>query len=100
MTTVIVDYGIGNLGAIPNMLRSAGEDAVISDRPDVIELAVWERGAGITQACGTGACAAAHVAHQWGLVGDRVREFKVVSINRDSATLVGGGQKLVLSLEQ
>ncbi len=40
---------------------------------DVLELAVWERGAGITQACGTGACASAHVAHRWGLVGDRVR---------------------------
>jgi diaminopimelate epimerase len=41
--------------------------------PDTLVLRVWERGAGITQACGTGACAAAHVAHQWGLVGDRVR---------------------------
>jgi diaminopimelate epimerase len=30
---------------------------------------VWERGAGITQACGTGACAAAVAAHEWGLVG-------------------------------
>lgn len=27
--------------------------------PDAIRLAVWERGAGITKACGTGACAAA-----------------------------------------
>jgi diaminopimelate epimerase len=25
--------------------------------PDLIELVVWERGAGLTQACGTGACA-------------------------------------------
>ncbi len=41
--------------------------------PDTLVLRVWERGAGITQACGTGACAAAHVAHQWGLVGERVR---------------------------
>lgn len=41
--------------------------------PDVLSLAVWERGAGITPACGTGACASAHVAHGWGLVGDRVR---------------------------
>lgn len=41
--------------------------------PDVLSLAVWERGAGITPACGTGACASAHVAHSWGLVGDRVR---------------------------
>ncbi|MGZ4726574.1 MAG: diaminopimelate epimerase [Acidimicrobiales bacterium] len=41
--------------------------------PDTLVLRVWERGAGITQACGTGACAAAHVAHRWGLVGERVR---------------------------
>jgi len=41
-------------------------------RPDTIVLRVWERGVGITQACGTGACAAAHVAHEWGLVGDTV----------------------------
>jgi diaminopimelate epimerase len=41
--------------------------------PDTLDLRVWERGAGITQACGTGACAAAHVAHGWGLVGERVR---------------------------
>jgi diaminopimelate epimerase len=41
-------------------------------RPDAIVLRVWERGAGITRACGTGACAAAHAAHAWGLVGDVV----------------------------
>jgi diaminopimelate epimerase len=33
---------------------------------------VFERGAGRTQACGTGACAAAAVARDWGLVGDHV----------------------------
>ena len=41
--------------------------------PDRLDLRVWERGAGITEACGTGACAAAHLAHQWGLVGDSVQ---------------------------
>lgn len=39
---------------------------------DVVDLVVWERGVGLTQACGTGACAAAYAAHQWGLVEDRV----------------------------
>lgn len=39
---------------------------------DTLDLTVWERGAGITQACGSGATAAAHVAHGWGLVGERV----------------------------
>ncbi len=37
-----------------------------------LRLRVWERGAGITQACGSGAVAAAAAARDWGLVGDRV----------------------------
>ncbi|HSH23824.1 MAG TPA: diaminopimelate epimerase [Acidimicrobiales bacterium] len=42
------------------------------NRHDTLVLRVWERGAGITQACGTGAAAAAHACHGWGLVGERV----------------------------
>ena len=45
------------------IIRVSGDDLV---------LAVFERGAGRTQACGTGACAAAAVAHDWGLVGTEV----------------------------
>lgn len=37
------------------------------ERPDVIRMRVHERGAGITEACGTGACAAAFAAVSWGL---------------------------------
>ena len=37
-----------------------------------MRLRVWERGAGITQACGTGACAAVVAANRRGLVGRRV----------------------------
>ncbi len=40
---------------------------------DHLDLVVWERGAGITQACGTGATAAAHAAHGWGLVDKQVK---------------------------
>jgi len=39
---------------------------------DAIDLAVWERGVGITEACGSGAAVAAFVAHRWGLVGAEV----------------------------
>jgi diaminopimelate epimerase len=39
---------------------------------DEIDLVVWERGAGRTEACGTGASAAAWAAHGWGLVGSDV----------------------------
>jgi diaminopimelate epimerase len=35
--------------------------------PDRIRLRVWERGAGLTKACGTGACAALVAAHRRGL---------------------------------
>ncbi|MBK20128.1 MAG: diaminopimelate epimerase [Rhodospirillaceae bacterium] len=37
-----------------------------------VRLRVWERGAGITQACGTGACAAAVAAHRRDLTGRTV----------------------------
>lgn len=39
---------------------------------DQIRLRVFERGAGETQACGTGACAAVAVARRWRLVDDEV----------------------------
>ncbi len=35
--------------------------------PSEVRMRVHERGAGITEACGTGACAAAHAAAKWGL---------------------------------
>ena len=60
--------------------------------PDHLRIRVWERGAGITQACGTGACVAAHVAHEWGLVGNPT----VVEMPGGSAT-VGLGAMVTLT---
>ena len=56
------------------------------DGADSLELLVWERGAGVTEACGTGATAAAHLAHSWGLVG---REVRVV--------MPGGSAEIILA---
>jgi diaminopimelate epimerase len=50
-------------------------------RPDHLRMRVWERSAGITMACGSGACAAAVAAHRRGLTGRNVR------VNLDGGTL-------------
>jgi diaminopimelate epimerase len=52
--------------------------AAIRDR-ESIRLRVWERGAGITRACGSGACAALVAAHRRGLAG------------RQAAVMLDGG---------
>ncbi len=41
--------------------------------PETIRLRVFERGAGETRACGSGACAAVAILHRAGLVGQKVR---------------------------
>lgn len=60
---------------------------------DALDLRVWERGAGVTQACGTGATAAATTASEWGLVGKDVTVHMpggdVRVIVGERATLVG-----------
>jgi diaminopimelate epimerase len=53
--------------------------ATVRDRR-TIRFRVWERGAGITRACGSGACAATVAAHRRGMVGDK------------ATVLVDGGQ--------
>jgi len=62
--------------------------------PNAITMRVHERGVGITEACGTGACAAAWAARQWDLAGDRVVVHMhggdgEVTIDGDSVTLAG-----------
>jgi diaminopimelate epimerase len=47
-------------------------EAVAPDGSGGLELVVWERGAGLTQACGSGSCAAAAAARAAGLVGGHV----------------------------
>ena len=51
----------------------ANIEFISSIAPDEIRMRVWERGAGITIACGTGACAAAVAAARAGLTGRKVK---------------------------
>ena len=41
--------------------------------PNAIKMKVWERGVGITPACGTGACASAVVAHKLGIAAEQIK---------------------------
>jgi diaminopimelate epimerase len=55
---------------------------------------VVERGVGETQACGTGACAAAWAANRWGLVGTVVTVHQpggdaLVELKEDTILLTG-----------
>ena len=54
--------------------------------PDAITMRVHERGAGITEACGTGACASAYAAAQWGLVPSNSEDV-VVHMDGGDATV-------------
>ena len=57
-----------------------------------LDMTIWERGAGVTEACGTGACAAAHLTHEWGLVD------KHVAVSMPGGTVeVDLGDRIVLT---
>jgi diaminopimelate epimerase len=51
--------------------RTNVEFVTVRDRSH-LRMLVWERGAGITQACGSGACAVAVAAHRRGLADAKV----------------------------
>ena len=70
------------------------EVIAIGATTDDLVLEVYERGVGPTLACGTGACAAAALAHRWGLVGREVRVHMPGGTARvtlaESTILLGG----------
>jgi diaminopimelate epimerase len=76
--------------------------AATPGRPGALTLRVWERGAGLTEACGTGACAAAVAAHDWGLVGDEVvvqMPGGDVTVSLGDTVLLAGPSQWIADLE-
>jgi diaminopimelate epimerase len=57
--------------------------------PDAITMRVHERGAGVTEACGTGACAAAYAADRWGLAEPANHEITVHMPGGDAKVRIG-----------
>jgi diaminopimelate epimerase len=69
------DIDLTALGLSINELVPEGinvELAAPGPRDGEVTMRVYERGVGLTEACGTGACAVAAAAQRWGLAGDRV----------------------------
>lgn len=91
----VADVDLAALGAVvPHVnleIVQPGPEA------DAVTMRVHERGVGITRACGSGACAAAHAALSWGLVARSAGEVRVhmeggtatVRFDEDRAVLVG-----------
>ena len=70
-----LDIDVAGIGAHLQTVYPEGvnvEFIASGDEPDQLDLRVYERGVGETQACGTGSAAAAAAAHSWGLVGTEV----------------------------
>jgi diaminopimelate epimerase len=57
----------------PRFPQRVNVEFVAITGPDRVQMRVWERGAGETLSCGTGACASAAVANRRGLVGEKVQ---------------------------
>jgi diaminopimelate epimerase len=75
------------------------EFVTLGPGPDELTMRVWERGVGETQACGTGACAAAAAAAEWGLVGRRVVVHQLggdaeVEVGPDALVLTGPTERV------
>jgi diaminopimelate epimerase len=71
---------------------------------DRIAIRTYERGVGLTRACGTGACAAAVAARAWGLAGDDVAVEQAggtagVTVRGDGAVVLRGPATLVATVQ-
>jgi diaminopimelate epimerase len=81
------EVGVVDLAALGSKVPQVNLEIVEpGERSDEIRMRVHERGAGITEACGTGACAAAHAAASWGLATPSKGKL-VVHMDGGSATV-------------
>jgi diaminopimelate epimerase len=98
---------VGELGPIiehdPLFPARTNVEFVHAISPERLRMRVWERGVGITRACGTGACAAAVAGHRrdlWGRNVEVVLDGGVLSIlwrAGDEHVLMTGGASPVFS---
>ena len=97
LVAVVADPSLVDLAKVGPAVEADYSDGVnihfvtVNDRGN-ISLRPWERGAGITQACGSGACAAAHLLHDWGMVDSNV----TVSMPGGSVNVEVGGETIYL----
>ena len=100
----VEDVAIVDLLALGGLVPEINLEVIeAGPEPHAITMRVHERGAGITEACGTGACASAWAATTWGLVSADLEEITVHMDGGDAkvrlhapksghATLVGPAQ--------
>ncbi len=94
---------VAGLGPQLAATASAGlnvEFVALGPGRDEVTMRVWERGVGETEACGTGACAAAVAFHHWGRVGRAVTVHQpggavAVEIGSDGDVRLSGPSELV-----
>jgi diaminopimelate epimerase len=90
---------LDEFGPVVEALFASGinVEVVSGTSAGAVDMRVWERGVGLTEACGTGACATAMAAAQWGLAADEcaVRMpggTALVTLVDGAATLTGPSQ--------
>lgn len=72
------DLDVVDLAALGSIVSDVNLEIVaLGPEDDAITMRVHERGVGVTEACGSGACASAWAAVEWGLVSPQARDVVV-----------------------
>jgi diaminopimelate epimerase len=72
------DLDVVDLAALGSIVPDVNLEIIaLGPEDDAITMRVHERGVGVTEACGSGACASAWAAVEWGLVSPLAREVVV-----------------------